>query len=1112
MAEASQPTVERRVVTTLFCDLVDFTAMCERFDPEDVDRLLREYCALARAEVERFGGVVEKFVGDAVVGVFGIPAVHEDDPERAIRAGLVLRDRVSQLQGLDGSACRVRVGVNTGPALVRLDVDPATGEGFLVGDAVNIAARLQSLAPPMGVIAGESTYALTRDAFVYDSVEPVAVKGKAQPLRAWLARAPIARRGIEASRAFSTRFVGRDAEMASLRGLFDASCAAGAPRFALVVGEAGIGKSRVLFELARSLDDEPGLMVTWRQGRCLAYGDAPAFWALSEMVKAHCGILDSDAVAVVGHKLSAGIPGDLDVAWARAHLGPLVGLPGPPTTREDNFACWTQFLCGLAAVEPTVLVFEDLHWADEGTQAFLEVLAMQAAEVPLFVVGTARPEFMESPGGSASVGAGWVPIRLTSLSSDETGLLLKELTKAASVPDAIRREALVRCGGNPFFTEELVRVWQERGRLRGTKRGLRLLASPESEVPGSLQGLIASRLDTLKRSHKELLANAAVVGQSFWLGAVAAVAGTGRAEVEEAMLELAGRELVRPLPESSTEGEEEYCFWHAVTRDVAYEQLPRVARAHKHAAVAAWIEQHDPAHGSVEILVRHYTMALALARAAGQTDLAAEVLGPTIDCLTIAGERALVLDVGVAEQHLAHAVKLAGERGAVDPHLLVAWADTVVGCGRLRDAEAILDEGIAGLMAINDLRAAAAALTRLSRVRLQLGDAGGATLAEQALSLLDGDVPSPELATVLAHWVFICMSRFESRAAVDTADRVLRLCDGLGLPVPAQALGHRGMARCDLGDGGGLADLDRAVRAAMEQSQGRTAAIMLGNLADVTYIFSGAQAALRLRRRGLEHSTRRREAETTAYLRVSRVEDLLWTGKWEQSLTLAAELDGELRDRHDVQMLAVARSARALLLAWTGLPEDAVWLAEWAEESSRTSLDLEVRLLCVFCRCVVEMTLGRRDEARHLLVSWDAIARGVRGSRDYSLRLPEAARIAVAIGEVDLAVRLTEGLRLGRPLDSHAALSVSALCSERRSDMSAAERAYAAAAKHWARFGIPYEYGQALLGRGRCLLALRSDDEANASLRQAADTFARLGAAPALAKAHELMSAGGILR
>ena len=285
---------ERKVITSLFCDLIGFTAASESADPEDVDAMLSAYAAMARAHIESHGGVVEKFIGDAVVGIFGVPASHEDDPERAVRAGLRIAEGAERLQGVGGAPLRLRVGINTGEALVRLGITPSSGEGFLTGDAINTASRLQSVAPEMGVAVGLGTYEATAAVFDYEELEPATLKGKASQVRVFHAKAPRARLGTDLTRTHDTPFIGREIDLALLKGIFDKAVAGNSVQLVTVVGEPGLGKSRIVAELGAYIDARPEL-ITWHQGRCLPYGEGVTFWALGEIVKAHAGILESDA-------------------------------------------------------------------------------------------------------------------------------------------------------------------------------------------------------------------------------------------------------------------------------------------------------------------------------------------------------------------------------------------------------------------------------------------------------------------------------------------------------------------------------------------------------------------------------------------------------------------------------------------------------------------------------------------------------------------------------------------------------------------------------------------------------------------------------------------------
>jgi class 3 adenylate cyclase/tetratricopeptide (TPR) repeat protein len=824
-------------VSVLFCDLVGFTAASDAADPEDVRARIRPYHARLRQEVERYGGTVEKFVGDAVMAVFGAPVTHEDDAERAVRAGLRILEAIRELNDRDpGLSLQVRVGINTGEAVVAVGVRPDGGEGIVTGDVVNTASRLEGAAPVNGVAVSEKTYRQTERIFDYVRLEPVAVKGKAAPLAIWRPVSARARLGSDVIRTHATPLVGRQLEKPLLIGTFERAAQQRCCQLVTIVGEPGVGKSRLCAELFGYIDERPEL-VTWRQGRCLPYGDGIAFWALGEIVKAECGILESDSADEAAAKLERALPrGDPELPWLRARVSPLVGAGGEPAAQEESFAAWRRFLESLAARGPTVLVFEDLHWADDALLSFLQHLADWAHGIPLVLLCTARPELYERHPTWAAGLRNATTISLAPLSDEETARLIASLLERAVLAVETQRTLLERAEGNPLYAEEFVRLLADRRELTGAG----------DEVPDSVQALIAARLDTLTPERKALLQDAAVIGKVFWAGAVAEMGGRDMREVEHALHELARKELVRPARGSSMAGDVEYGFWHVLVRDVCYAQIPRAARAARHRAAAAWIER--KAGGRVaemaDVLAHHYLTALELARAAGHTEQARELETDAIRYLALAGERALSLDVDRAEQNLAHALALAPAGHAQRPFVLERWAQAARQQGRLREVEAALEEALSLYREQGESVAAGRALNSLAPVLRDLGDPRGREAVMQALALLEAEPPGPELVDAYEQLAGVNLALIAAfPEALAAADRALALGSELGLPEPARALGFRGFDRACLGDRQGVEDMRRALELALVRGQGRAAAGLYNNLAIVAWLYEGPQAA-----------------------------------------------------------------------------------------------------------------------------------------------------------------------------------------------------------------------------------------------------------------------------
>ncbi len=535
---------ERKVVTVVFCDLVGFTSRAEAMDPEDVEALLTPYHDRVRTELERRGGTVEKFIGDAVMALFGAPTAHEDDPERAVRAALAIRDFAVE------EALELRVGITTGEALVRLDARPDAGEGMASGDVVNTAARLQSAAPVNGVIADETTHRATRQAIDYRPAEAVEAKGKTEPIPVWEAVAARSRFGVDIAHEARTELVGRERELGIVRDAFERARHDRTPQLLTLVGVPGIGKSRLVYELRRIAEDDEEL-ITWRQGHCLAYGDGVTMWALGEIVKAEAGILEGDAPEDVATKIHRAVedalPGSPDAAWIEPQLLALVGQGAESELggdrRGQSFAAWRRFLEGLAEQRQLVLVIEDLHWADDSMLDFVDDLVDWVTDVPLLVVGTARPELLTRRPGWAGGKLNATTVALSALTDEQTATLIGGLLARPVLAEA-QQKLLEHAGGNPLYAEQFAELYLEHG------------SAEDLPLPETLQGVIAARLDGLEAAEKNLLQDAAVVGKVFWSGSL----GREREDAASTLHSLERKAFVRRERRTSIENESEYAF------------------------------------------------------------------------------------------------------------------------------------------------------------------------------------------------------------------------------------------------------------------------------------------------------------------------------------------------------------------------------------------------------------------------------------------------------------------------------------------------------------------------------------------------------------------------
>ncbi len=775
------------MVTVLFADLVGFTSRSERMDVEDVRSTLVRYHELVRRELERFGGTVEKFIGDAVVAMFGAPAAHEDDPQRAVLAALAiqaamahLRDTVPQLD------LHVRVGVNTGEALVALGANPLAGEGLAHGDVVNTAARLQAAAPVDGVLVGEVTYRATGRVVEYEPAEDLQVKGKREPLKVWSARAAKPA-DTDPRSPHATPLVGRDSQLDAVWSALGRVREHRSPQLVTVVGVPGIGKSRLVFELLRRVEQE-GEPIAQLKGRSLPYGEGVTFWALAEVVRSAAGILHSDGMGSAAGKLhetvAAGFTDAREAAWVEAQLRPLLGVEQRGEPAEDRqveaFAAWRRFLESLAAQHPLVLVFEDLHWADDALLDFVHQLVELMSAVPVLVLCTARPELLDRRPDWGGDRTDTLTMSLPPLSERDTATLIAALLDRVALPAETQTALLSRAEGNPLYAQEYVRMLLDRGFLVRRGRRWALAGSGELPLPESVHGIIAARLDALAPEDKALVQDAAVIGKVVWAGAVARVAGRGRWEVEEQLHRLQQREFLRVEPESSVDGETQYTFQHALIRDVAYAQVVRSARAEKHTRVAGWIESLGDERGDwIELLAHHYLTALDLYTAAGSNT--GELPAQARAALLEAADRALGLNAfAAAARFYASAFSLYPEGAGAPPVLRYRYARARMFSEDVLppDLELVARE----LAAAGDLESAADAESEIGIWLDQHGDKATALQhLTRAVDLLAHEPMSPAKAGVLTSLASVYVLQGRLDEAIQTAGDAGVIASELGL-------------------------------------------------------------------------------------------------------------------------------------------------------------------------------------------------------------------------------------------------------------------------------------------------------------------------------------------
>ncbi len=1017
--EAPGPTAERRLVSVLFADLVGFTAASADRDPEETRELLSRYFDTCRRLIELYGGTVEKFIGDAVMAVWGTPTATEDDAERAVRAALDLVAAVTALADEVGQTdLRARAGVLTGEAAVTIG---AEGQGMVAGDLVNTASRIQSVADPGSVLVGETTRRATEQTVAYEDADSHELKGKEGLTLLWKAlRVVSGARGTLKSHGLEAPFVGRDRELRQVKDLFHACAEGGKPHLVSVTGIAGIGKSRLGWEFYKYFDGLPQLTY-WHRGRCLAYGEGVTYCALADMVRMRARIVEDEGAASALEKLRATVdehvPDPGERRFVEPRLAQLLGLAESDVgDKQDLFAASRLFFERLADVYPTVLAFEDMQWADESLLDFVEYLLEWSRSSPIYVITLARPELAERRPTWGAAQRNFTSLYLEPLPQTAMEELLGGLVPG--LPEDVRDQILGRAEGVPLYAVETVRMLLDRGLLVQEGPVYRPVGDIGTlEVPETLHALIAARLDGLSSEERRVLQDGAVLGKTFAPAGLAALGGRSEGELQPLLAALVRKEVlaVQADPRSPEHGQ--YGFLQDLVRHVAYETLSKRERRTRHLAAAAHLESaHAEEDELVEVIASHY---LSANEAAPDAPDAAEIRDKARETLVRAGDRAASLGApGEAQRYLEQAAGLTDaplERGDLLDR--AGWLAYLA--ARSERGIELLSEALGLYEAEGETHTAARVAGRLAELESHLGRLDVALArAERAFDVISGDEPDEDLAVLAARLAGGYAFTGDLQRADERAELALDVAESLGLPEPltrafsvrafvAESKGHPEEA---------FAYLTRALAIALKHDLHEEATAAYLNLSDRSFRRDRYAEALGYLEPALELSRRRGLRAGEWSLLAEMTYPLYMLGRWDESLALLEDLTDEqigsgamflslLTSDLEIHIhrgrLDQARRLYGLfgrLETSADMQEHGIWLGATAvlrraEGDHAAALEAGEAAVAVaetlgFGHQIVKqgfveaieaaLALGREDRARELLGRLDAIPRGLR--------------------------------------------------------------------------------------------------------------------------------------
>ena len=882
----SGPQAERRLVSVLFADLVGFTSASEGRDAEDTRELLTRYFDLARTTIERYGGTVEKFIGDAVMAVWGAPVANEDDAERAVRAALEL---VAAIPALD-PALEARAGVLTGEAAVTLG---AEGQGMVAGDLVNTASRIQSAAEPGTVLVGEATRRAAEAAVAFEAAGTHALKGKAETVTLWQAMRVVAARGGEGrSAGLEAPFVGRDRELRLAKDVFHATAEEGHSHLLSVVGVAGIGKSRLAWEFEKYVD---GLVeqAWWHRGRCLAYGEGVAYWALAEMIRMRARISEDERADEALAKLAAVLEGIVPDADERAFVEPrlrhLLGLTDRVAPdRQDLFSAWRLFLERMAEQYPVILVVEDIQWADAALIEFLEYLLEWSRAFPIFVLTLARPEVSER---HETWGAGirsFTSLQLEPLPDEAIDALLRGLVPG--LPDEAVARIRERADGIPLYAVETVRTLLDRGLLEPTEGEYRVVGDlTDLDVPETLHALIASRLDGLPEEERRLLQDASVLGKTFSARGLSAVAPQAD-DVEGLLATLVRKELLFLDTDPRSPERGQYGFLQALVQRVAYETLSRRDRKAKHLAAAAYLVDEagiDPDE-IAEVIAAHY---LDAARADVDAPGSDEIRATARGWLERAGERSLSLAAADEAQRSFEAAAELADEPVVRAHLLERAGRAAASAARMAEAERLFTAARELFDASGDRHAAARAIAGLARSLFHLGRAEDALRSgEEAYAVLAADEPDEGAAALAAELARITYFAGDHDRALEYVEAALVVAERKRLPaVLSGGLNTKSLCLMGTHSEEALALVRHSLAVALEHELAYEALRAYNNLIVALEWLDRHDDVTRLCAEALDLARRRGERLWVEMMAEGLASHLALEGRWDESLAVVRD-------------------------------------------------------------------------------------------------------------------------------------------------------------------------------------------------------------------------------